>query len=125
MTKPINDILKRALKVAFDLSTIPNYTPRKFINSLFEHLVKNHFVVYEEDCVMYVGYNVIEDVAKIVVIDTTLKIEPLQEQGFFDILIELFKFIGIIAKISLIEKKTEDVSTEDYSEDDSSEEMWL
>ena len=125
MTKPINDILKRALKDGFDLSTIPNYTPRKFINSLFEHLVKNHFVVYEEDCVMYVGYNVIEDVAKIVVIDTTLKIEPLQEQGFFDILIELFKFIGIIAKISLIEKKTEDVSTEDYSEDDSSEEMWL
>ena len=125
MTKPINDILKRALKDGFDLSTIPNYTPRKFINSLFEHLVKNHFVVYEEDCVMYVGYNVIEDVAKIVVIDATLKIEPLQEQGFFDILIELFKFIGIIAKISLIEKKTEDVSTEDYSEDDSSEEMWL
>tara|TARA_Y100000592_G_C5432466_1_gene299062 strand:+ start:762 stop:1145 length:384 start_codon:yes stop_codon:yes gene_type:complete len=127
MSGEINDILKRALKDGFDLSGIPNYKPRKFIDSLYDHLVGNQYVVYEEDCVMYVGYNIIDDVAKIIIIDTTMKIKPIQEEGFFDILVELFKFIGIVTKITLLEKKPEDVSTEDYSDDDddSSEEMWL
>ena len=75
---------------------------------------------------MYVGYNIIEDVAKVTVFDTTMRITPLQEEGFFDILIELFKFISITAKLTILDKKTEDISTEDYSDDDdSSEEMWL
>ena len=127
MTKGINNILKRALKDGFNLEGIPNYTPRDFIDSLYDHLVKNHYVVYEEDCVMYVGYNIIDDVAKITVIDTTMKIAPLQEEGFFDILIELFKFVSIVANLQILDKKPEDVSTEDYSDDDddSSEEMWL
>ena len=125
MSKEINSILKRALKEGFDLSGLPDYSPRKFIDSLFEHLVKNHYVVYEEDCVMYVGYNVVDDVAKVVVIDTTMKITPLLEEGFFDILIELFRYVGICAKPKILSKKPEDISTEDYSDDDSSEEMWL
>ena len=127
MTKGINNILKRALKDGFNLEGIPNYTPRDFIDSLYDHLVKNHYVVYEEDCVMYVGYNIIDDVAKITVIDTTMKIAPLQEEGFFDILIELFKFVSIVANLPILDRKPEDVSTEDYSDDDddSSEEMWL
>jgi len=128
MSKEINGILKRALKEGFNLEGLPNYTPRNFIDSLYEHLVKNHYVVYEEDCVMYVGYNIVDDVAKITVIDTTMKITPLQEEGFFDILIELFKYVSIIANLKVLDKKPEDVSTEDYSDDDdddSSEEMWL
>jgi len=126
MSREINSILKRALKEGFDLKGLPNYNPRKFLDSLYEHLVKNSYVVYEEDCVMYVGYNIVDDVAKITVIDTTMKITPLQEEGFFDILIELFKYISITAKLNILNKKPEDISTEDYSDDDeSSEEMWL
>ena len=91
MSKEMNNILKRALKEGFDLAGLPDYTPRGFIDSLYDHLVKNHYVVHEENCVMYVGYNIIDDVAKVTVFDTTMRITPLQEEGFFDILIELFK----------------------------------
>jgi hypothetical protein len=123
--KKINNILKRALKDGFDLGGLPDYTPRKFINSLYEHLVKNHYIVYEEHEILYVGYNIIDEVAEITITGTTMKIKPLQEEGFFDILIELFKYISKSAKVSLLEKHKEDISTEDYSDDDSSEEMWL
>ena len=126
MTTEVNSILKRALKDGFNLEGLPNYSPRSFINSLYEHLVKNHYIVYEEAGIMYVGYNIVDDVAKITVSGSTMKIKPLQEEGFFDILIELFRYISRVAKISLTEEKTEDASTEDYSDDDeSSEELWL
>ena len=108
MSREINKILKRALKEGFDLKGLPDYSPRKFINSLYQHLVENHFIVYEENNIMYVGYNIIDDVAKITVFDTTMRITPLQEEGFFDILIELFKYISIAAKITLLDKKSEE-----------------
>ena len=74
---------------------------------------------------MYVGYNIIEDVAEISVFGSTMKITPLQEQGFFDIFVELFRYIRILSDSRDNKIKQEDASTEDYSEEESSEEWWL
>ena len=37
-------IIRKAIKHGFDLSGIPEYSPTKFKNGLFEHLVKNHYI---------------------------------------------------------------------------------
>ena len=121
----VKGLLKRALTEGFDLSTLPNYNPKKFLDGLYDHLVGKNYIVSEEEGVLFVGYSILYDIAEVTVKDTTMKIKPLSEDGFFDILIELFKYIGIAAKIPLgTNRAPEDVSTEDYSED-SSEEWWL
>ena len=123
--REINTILKRALKDGFDLSTLPKSSPELFINGLYDYFLKNKYAVSEEDGILYVGYSIIEDVAEISVWETTMKIKPLQEEGFFDILVELFRYIREASKAPEIEKKQEDISTEDYSDEESSEEWWL
>ena len=53
-----------------------------------------------------------------------MKITPLTHEGFFEILLELFRYVGIAAKEEVQEKKSEDLTTEDV-DSESSEELWL
>ena len=122
--KEINNILKRAIREGFDLSTLPNYSPESFTNSLYDYFLEKKYSITEEDGVLYVGYNIIEDIAEITIFETTMKIKPLQEEGFFDILVELLRYVTKVAEPKKNIKKQEDISTEDYSEDESSEEEW-
>ena len=119
-------ILKRALKHGFDLSSIPNYNPKKFKDGLYDHLVKMHFIVFEEEASIIVGYDVFEEIAEVTINDTTMKIKPLTETGFFEILLELFRYVGIAAETS--ETTQPKVSTEATTEEldsESSGELWL
>ena len=119
-------ILKRALKHGFDLTSIPDYSPKKFKNGLFDHLVSMHFIVYEDDGVLLVGYDVFEEIAEVTINDTTMKIKPLTETGFFEILLELFRYVGIAAERKNSEelKISAEATTEDL-DSESSEELWL
>jgi len=122
----IKAILKRALKHGFDLSGIPDYSPTKFKNDLFDHLVENHYIVFEELGVLYIGYDIFQEIAEVDISGTTMKVKPLLETGFFEILIELFRYVGIAAKeeIPSSQKNSDEKTTEDCEPDDS-EEIWL
>ena len=119
-------IIKRAMKHGFDLSAIPNYNPTEFKNGLFEYLVKMHFTVFEEEGALYIGYDPFEEVAEVTIVNTTMKIKPLTDSGFFEILLELFRYVGIAAKEEAFEPKinSDEITTEDY-DSESSEELWL
>ena len=61
----IKKILHRALKMGFDLSTLPNYSPRDFTAGLYDYLLSKHYMVSEEEGgVLFIGYTVTDDVAK-------------------------------------------------------------
>ena len=119
-------IIRKAIKHGFDLSGIPEYSPTKFKNGLFEHLVKNHYIVFEELGVLYVGYDIFQEVAEVEINGVTMKVKPLVETGFFEILIELFRYVGIAAEQEKIpqQKNSDEKTTEDCDSDDS-EELWL
>jgi len=116
----LKDILKRAIKNGFDLSYIPNYRPRTFRNGLYDYLVESKFYCYMEDERIFVGVDILDDIAEIYLEDTTMKVVPLSEVGFFDLLVHLFKYIGIASK-----EKPEEEETTESLDDDSSEEIWL
>ena len=116
----LKNVLKRAIKNGFDLSYIPNYNPKHFRNELYQYLVQNNFFCFMEDEKIFVGVDVLDDIAEIIIEDVTMKVVPLKEGGFFDLLVHLFKYIGIAAK----EKPEEEETTESMN-DDSSEEIWL
>ena len=117
------NIIKRSLKNGFNLSSIPNYNPKGFRDGLYDYLLSKHYSVSEEEGILYVGYNLFEDTAKVIIKDATMRIKPLKEEGFYEILIELFKYVGTYSVEQY--QPQEDMTTESYSEDDSSEEMWL
>ena len=78
-----------------------------------------------EEGVIYVGPDIIEDVAEIRIKNETMKVTPLTDKGFFDVLVTLFKYISHVAALEE-EKGEEDISTEDVvDDDDSSEDLWL
>ena len=56
----------------------------------------------------------------------TMKVKPLVETGFFEILIELFRYVGIAAQEEVIpeQENSDEKTTEDCDSDDS-EEIWL
>lgn len=117
----LKKILRRAIKHGFDLSYIPNYRPKAFRSGLYEFLVESKFFCFMEDDKILVGVDIIEDIAEISIEDVTMKVVPLQETGFFDLLIHLFKYISIANS----EQLEEDETTESLSDEDSSEELWL
>ena len=121
----VKKILRRAIKHGFDLSAVPNFSVLSFRGGLFEYLVDNNFCVFEEDGELYVGYDPFLDIARVRITGVTMKVVPLHDEGFFEILIQLFKYITIACKV--VEKQDDDdeISTESYSEEDSSEELWL
>ncbi len=118
----IKNTIRRALKHGFDLSQIPNYTPNKFRNGLYDYLVGQHYAVFEEEGVLIIGYDLTSDIIEVYINDTTMKVVPLAEVGFFEILLDLFKYISIAAA----EKNQDEISTESPSSSDSeSGELWL
>lgn len=116
----LKNILKRAIKNGFDLSYIPDYRPRTFRNGLYDYLVESKFYCYMEDERIFVGVDILEDIAEVYLEDSTMKVVPLSEVGFFDLLVHLFKYIGIASK-----EKPEEEETTESLDDDSSEEIWL
>ena len=122
----VKKILRRAIKHGFDLAAVPDYTPFTFRAGLFEFLVDQNFCVFEEEKELFIGYDPFLDIAKVFIDDTTMKVVPLHDEGFFEILIQLFKYITVACKIKEKPKEDEsEVITESYSEEDSSEELWL
>ena len=123
----LKEIIRKAIKHGFDLSGIPDYNPTKFKNGLYEYLVENHYIVYEELGVLYVGFDVFQEAAEVDINGVTMKVRPLIETGFFEILLELFRYVGIAAKEenrSAPENNSDEKTTEDL-DSDSSEELWL
>ena len=120
----LKKIIKRAMKHGFDLSFIKNYNERTIFQGLYEYLLKNKYYCSMEDDVIYVGPDIIEDVAEVRIEKQTMKVTPLTENGFFDVLVTLFKYISHVAALEE-EKGEEDISTEDAADDESSEDLWL
>ena len=116
----LKNILRRAIKNGFDLSYIPNYRPRTFRNGLYDYLVESKFYCYMEEERIFVGVNILDDIAEVYLEDSTMKVVPVSEVGFFDLLVHLFKYIGIASK-----EKPEEEETTESLDDDSSEEIWL
>jgi len=122
--RDMKDIIKRAIKNGFDLSFIENYNERKITQGLYDYLVRQKYFCSMEDNVIYVGPDIIEDVAEIRIKNKVMHVKPLTDKGFFDTLITLFKYIQYLSK-SQEEISEEDISTEHDDDDESSEELWL
>ena len=123
--RDLKDILRRSVKNGFSLEFIKNYNEKKLLQGLYDFLVKNHYFCSMENSVVYVGIDILQDIAEVRIVDKTMKVKPLTEKGFFEVLVSLFKYVKYL---SSVEEKTleEDISTEtDDYDDESSEEMWL
>lgn len=118
-------IIQRALKNGFDLSSIENYSEKLFKEGLYDYLVENKYYVTEEDGIIFVGIDIFDDAAEIKIQDKKMTIMPLVQEGFFEILMEVFRYFSKYVK-DYLPKGEEDIPTESYSEEDSSsEEIWL
>lgn len=123
--RDLKDILRRSIKNGFDLSFAKNYSDKRLLQGIYDYLVKNHYYCSMEDGIVYVGINIVEDIVEVTVKDKTMKVKPLVDKGFFEVLVSLFKYVKHLA--SEMEKDLdEDISTEtDDHDEESSEEMWL
>tara|TARA_B100002019_G_scaffold287750_1_gene300239 strand:- start:2399 stop:2767 length:369 start_codon:yes stop_codon:yes gene_type:complete len=121
--RDLKDIIRRAIKNGFDLSFVNVYNERKITQDLYDFLVNQKYFCSMEDNVIYVGPEIVEDVAKITIKNKVMYVKPLTHEGFFDTLVTLFKYIQFLSN-NQEEDPQEDISTEDY-DDDSSEEIWL
>ena len=121
--RDMKDIIKRAIKNGFDLSFVENYNERKITQGLYDYLVRQKYYCSMEGNVIYVGPDIIEDVAKIRIENKTMHVKPLTDNGFFETLITLFKYIQYLSQTQE-EREEDDISTE-HDDDDSSEELWL
>ena len=123
--RDLKDILRRSIKSGFDLSFAKNYSDKRLLQGLYDYLVKNHYYCSMEDSIVYVGINIVEDIVEVTIKDKTMKVKPLVDKGFFEVLVSLFKYVKHLA--SEMEKDLdEDISTEtDDHDEESSEEMWL
>ena len=123
--KSLKDILRRSVQSGFDLSFVENYNEKKLLQGLYDFLVRNHYYCSMEDGVVYVGINVVEDIAEVKIENKTMKVKPLTDKGFFEVLVSLFKYVKHLSSF-LEEMSEEDIPTETDDEDEeSSEEMWL
>ena len=121
----LKEILRRSVKNGFDLSFVKNYNEKKLLQGLYDFLIKSHYFCSMEDGIVYVGINIVEDIVEVTIVDKTMRVKPLIDKGFFEVLVSLFKYVKHLA--SELEKDLdEDVSTEtDDHDEESSEEMWL
>lgn len=123
--KDLKEILRRSVKNGFDLSFVKNYNEKKLLQGLYDFLIKSHYFCSMEDGVIYVGINIVEDIAEVTIFDKVMRVKPLTEKGFFEVLVSLFKYVKHLASLKE-EELQEDISTETDDEDEeSSEEMWL
>ena len=114
-------IIQQALKHGFDLSGLPGYNAKEFRDGLFAYLVEKKFFVSEENQNLYIGYEIFDDVMEVTFDKETMKVHPLTDEGFFEVLIHLFRYVSLCSQ-----KVTQDdeEETESYSEE-SSEDLWL
>lgn len=123
--RDLKSILKRSVKNGFDLSFVENYNEKKLLQGLYDYLVRNQYYCSMENSVVYVGINVVEDIAEIRIKDKTMKVKPLTDKGFFEVLVSLFKYVKYLSSF-IEEMSEEDIPTEtDEDDEESSEEMWL
>mgnify|MGYP001319677727 FL=1 len=122
--KDLKDILRRSVKNGFDLSFVKDYNEKKIFQDLYEYLIKNYYYCSMENGVIYVGIDIIEDIAQVRIENKSIKVKPIKEKGFFEILLSLFKFVKYLSSSNIKQElDDEDISTE--TDDESSEEMWL
>ena len=122
--KDLKDILRRSVKNGFDLSFAKTYNDKKLLQALYDYLVKNYYFCSMENGIVYVGINIVEDIAEVTIKDKTMKVKSLTDKGFFEVLLSLFKYVKHLSS-SIEEMSEEDIPTETDDEDESSEEMWL
>ena len=121
--KDLKDILRRSVKNGFDLSFVENYNEKVILQGLYDFLVKNHYFCSMENGIIYIGINVVDDIAEVTIKNKTMKVKPLEDNGFFEVLVSLFKYVKHLS--SFVEEiSEEDISTE-TDDDESSEELWL
>ena len=123
--KSLKDILRRSVKNGFNLDFAEKRSDKVLLQNLYDFLVKNHYYCSMEDGVVYVGINIVEDIVEVTITNKTMRVKPLVDKGFFEVLVSLFKYVKHLA--SEVEKDLEDdMSTEpDDHDEESSEEMWL
>ena len=122
--KDLKDILRRSVKNGFDLSFVKDYNEKKIFQDLYDYLIRNYYYCSMEDGVIYIGIDIIEDIAQVRIENKSMKVKPIKEKGFFEILLSLFKFVKYLSSSSIKEElDDEDISTE--TDEESSEEMWL
>ena len=123
--KDLKSILRRSVKNGFDLSFVQNYNEKTLMQGLYEYLIKNYYFCSMENGVIYVGIDIVEDIAEVRISNKTMKVKPLKEKGFFEVLVSLFKYVKYLSSF-IEEVSEEDIPTETDDEDEeSSEEMWL
>lgn len=123
----LKSIIRRAIDNGFDLSFVKNYNEKALLQGLYDFLVKNKYYCSMDGDVIYVGPDIIEDVAEVRIENKIMRVKALTDKGFFDTLVTLFKYIKHLSE-QVGEDSEEDISTEtDELDDDeeSSEEMWL
>jgi hypothetical protein len=125
--RDLKSIIRRAIDNGFDLSFVKNYDKKQILQGLYEYLIKNKYYCSMDGDIIYVGPDIIEDVAEITIENKTMRVKALTDRGFFDTLVSLFKYIKHLST-QLEEDSEEDISTEtdEFKDDDeSSEDMWL
>ena len=122
--KDLKNILRRSVKNGFDLSFVKDYNEIKIFQDLYEYLIKDYYYCSMENGVIYIGIDIIEDIAQVRIENKSMKVKPIKEKGFFEILLSLFKFVKYLSSSNIKQQlDDEDMSTE--TDDESSEEMWL
>lgn len=112
------DMIKQAIQNGMDLSHIKDIT--KFKKTMYKFLTNKHFCY--EDFGKYVVGTIYDDVAIVEVEDQTLRIVPIMQTGFFDILMNLFKFYSSYEEEK---KKVLKVKNIDFKNNDDDEEFWV
>jgi len=121
----LKDILRRSVKNGFDLSFAKNHNDKKLLQGLYDYLVKNHYFCSMDDGIVYVGINIVDDIAEVTIKNKTMRVKALTDKGFFEVLLSLFKYVKHLSSF-IEEMSEEDIPTETDDEDEeSSEEMWL
>lgn len=123
--RDLKDILRRSVKNGFNLDFAENHSDKKLLQGLYDYLVKNHYYCSMEDGIVYVGIDIVEDIVEVTIKNKTMKVKPLVDKGFFEVLVSLFKYVKHLA-YEMEKELDEDISTEtDDYDDESSEDMWL
>ena len=123
--KDLKDILRRSIKSGFDLSFAEKQSDKRLLQGLYDYLIKNQYYCSMEDGIVYVGIDIVEDIVQVTIKNKTMKVKPLTDKGFFEILVSLFKYVKHLAS-EVEQNPDEDISTEtDEHDEESSEEMWL
>ena len=113
----LKSIIRRAIDNGFDLSFIKNYNEKEILQGLYEFLIKNKYYCSMDGDVIYVGPDIIEDVAEVKIENKTMRVKALTDKGFFDTLVTLFKYVKHLSE-QIDEDSEEDISTETDGLDD-------